>query len=313
MSKILVTGGAGFIGSHVVEELLRSGHAVRVLDSLVTGKRSNLVPVLDAIEFIEGDIRDETLVRKSSHDVEAVVHLAAYTSAAESIANPAEVRSVNVDGTLMVLQAACDAGVSHIVGASSAAVYGQVATERRISERSPLQPINPYGESKLLNEQQRCEGSDQNMSTTWLRFFNVYGPRQLAAGSYASVIPRFIRSTITGAPITIYGDGSQERDFVYVTDVVRAIIDVLDARAEGIYNVGSGAGTSVAQLYQLLQQIHRASVTCTYAPPLRADIKFSVADVSMLCAKTGWAPRVRLEDGFKESYEWAAHEAVAIQ
>ncbi|MDD2657871.1 MAG: NAD-dependent epimerase/dehydratase family protein, partial [Candidatus Pacebacteria bacterium] len=252
--RILVTGGAGFIGSHLVALLASKGIEVRVLDSLVSGKRER-VPA--GVDFIQGDIRDRDALMAAMKDVTQVVHLAALVSVAESMADPLSTHEVNVTGTEHVLQAMRGAGVKRIVYASSAAVYGDEPSLPK-RESSPLQPQSPYALSKVINEAQagmyeRAFG----LSPVGLRFFNVYGPGQAGNHPYASVIPRWIEAVRAGRPVTVYGDGSQTRDFVHVRDVAQAIYLALVSNATGVFNIASGEEVSLTELAQIMcESIH---------------------------------------------------------
>ncbi|MEM2907602.1 MAG: SDR family oxidoreductase [Candidatus Hadarchaeales archaeon] len=309
--RVLVTGGAGFIGSHVVDALVAQGHSVVVLDNLSTGNKDNIRTHLanPDFRFIKGDIRDEKTVERSLSGVEAVVHEAAIVSMQRSIAAPRLTRKVNVDGTLSLLEASLRAGVKRFVYASSCAVYGDQA-RLPISEDAPLNPLSPYAESKVKAEE-LCMGyfRSHGLRTVCLRYFNVYGPRQ-AMGQYAGVMVKFFERLRHGRPPIIYGDGEQTRDFVHVRDVVDATLRALTSRrAPGeIFNVGTGRATSINELCKVfLREMDRPELKPIYRPAKIGDIRRSQADVSKAKKLLGYRPRVRLELGIKELIrEWSA-------
>lgn len=309
--RVLVTGGAGFIGSHVVDALVAQGHSVVVLDNLSTGNKDNIRTHLanPDFRFIKGDIRDEKTVERSLSGVEAVVHEAAIVSMQRSIAAPRLTRKVNVDGTLSLLEASLRAGVKRFVYASSCAVYGDQA-RLPISEDAPLNPLSPYAESKVKAEE-LCMGyfRSHGLRTVCLRYFNVYGPRQ-AMGQYAGVMVKFFERLRHGRPPIIYGDGEQTRDFVHVRDVVDATLRALTSRrAPGeIFNVGTGRATSINELCKIfLREMGKPELKPIYRPAKIGDIRRSQADVSKAKKLLGYRPRVRLELGIKELIrEWSA-------
>lgn len=295
--KILVTGGAGFIGSHFVDLLAKKGIDVCVFDSLISGKAERIP---SDVSFMQGDIRDKEALVVAMQNVTHVVHLAALVSVAESMADPLETHAVNVTGTEHVLDAMRTAGVKRIVYASSAAVYGDESSLPK-REDSPLRPQSPYALSKVLNETQsgvyeRIFG----LSTIGLRFFNVYGPRQLGNHPYASVIPRWIEAIRGGKAVTIYGDGSQTRDFVHVRDVALALYNALVAEATGVLNIASGAETSLQELQQNIAEIHTGGFEVRNEPSREGDILRSVADISAARRALNFTPSVGLHEGISE-------------
>lgn len=295
--KVFVTGGAGFIGSHLVELLMNEGVDVRVFDSLVSGKRERLSANVD---FIQGDIQDTEALAKSMQGMTHVAHLAALVSVAESMTNPLATHEVNVTGTEQVLNAAHAQGVTRVAYASSAAVYGDDLSLPK-NEASILRPQSPYALSKALNEMQA--GAYERMfglSTVGLRFFNVYGPGQLGDHPYASVIPRWIEAVRAGRPITIYGDGSQTRDFVHVRDIVQAIYQALMKKEVGVFNIASGKETSLTHLRQIIADNYPDAFEVNYESPRAGDILRSVADISAAHQAFGFEPYVEIAQGVTE-------------
>ncbi|MDI6884654.1 MAG: SDR family oxidoreductase [Hadesarchaea archaeon] len=302
--RVLVTGGAGFIGSHVVDGLVDKGHAVTVLDNLSSGSRENLRAHLANPDFrlIKGDIRDGKAVKKSLSGVDAVVHEAALVSVPRSIREPRLAHEVNVEGTLSLLRASKQAGVERFVYASTCAIYGE-SNRLPITEDAPLKPNSPYASSKLAAEENcRTFSAIEGLPTVSLRYFNVYGPRQ-SAGEYAGVMVKFIQRLRNDQPPIIYGDGKQTRDFVYVSDVVEATLLALEREgvAGKVINIGTGKETSINKLCELflkltgkthLKHLHRA--------PRPGDISRSQADTSKARKLLGFEPKVSLEEGVKK-------------
>ena len=308
--NVLVTGGAGFIGSHIVDALLAQGETVRVLDNFSTGNRSNLDGV--DIEVINGDICNDKTVRRVLSGITHVIHQAAFVSVPGSIADPLACNEVNVTGTLNVLTASRDLGVRRVVFASSTAVYGEASGPLR--ESSTLGPLSPYGVSKLAAERY-CAAftTSYGLETFALRYFNVFGPRQSPDSDYAAAIPRFISAIITGQPIMIYGDGEQTRDFVYVQNVAQANVLALTApRAEGrVFNIGSGSSISINQLAATLRQLSARDIDVQYAAPRAGDIRHSRADIAQALADLGYAPQVDLEAGLSSTLHWHQEQQYA--
>ena len=245
----MVTGGAGFIGSHIVEEFLKDGAFVRVLDNFSSGKRENLETFRGNLEILEGDLRNTQAVKSAMRDVELVFHLAAFVSVPQSMADPETCFAVNVAGTVTLLEAARQAGVHKVVLSSSTAVYGD--TDRfPTDEETPLKPLSPYALSKQVNElYARLYTRTFNLPVIALRYFNVYGPRQRPDSDYAAAIPIFVRNLVAGEPITIYGDGKQSRDFIFVKDVVRANLMAAESDAAGeAFNICTGRETTLIDL-----------------------------------------------------------------
>ena len=297
----MVTGGAGFIGSHLVDKLVARGCTVRVLDDLSTGNIKNIRTHVDsgAVELVKGDVRDMSLVSKCVKDVDFVFHLAAQISVPLSIQKPEWTFDVNVTGTLNVLAASAKKQVDRLVLASSCAVYGE-PKYLPIDEKHPTNPISPYAETKLAGERYCLGFNERGMcGCVALRFFNVYGPRQ-GFNDYSGVITRFFDQAQKGLPLVVYGDGLQTRDFVSVFDVVDAVLASVEKReaAGKVLNVGSGKSTSIKELAEtILKMFHGANVPISFAPPREGDIRDSYADISTAERVLGYSPKVSLADG----------------
>jgi len=306
--KVLLTGGAGFIGSHLAERLLADGHSVVVLDNLYAGKLQNLKRCSGDpnFRFIKGDIRDKKTVDGAMAGVDAVIHQAAITSVPLSIKNPKFVFSVNVAATVNLLRSCVKNDVARFIFASSAAVYGAVK-KMPISENALTKPLSPYGESKLRVEKYCQKFWDEHgLETVCLRYFNVYGPRQ-TAGQYAGVISRFFDRLRDKIPPIIYGDGKQTRDFAYVDDVVEATVLALGCKkaAGKILNIGTGKATSINQLSRTFMKLmHRTGVRPKYVAPRAGDIRHSQADITKAKEILGYKPRFSLDRGLGKFIEW---------
>jgi len=293
-----VTGGAGFIGSHLVKALVKAGHQVRVLDNLSTGSIENLADVLNTIEFVRGDVRDYGAVESAVRGVDAVVHLAALIDVAESVEKPDLYFDVNVRGTYNVAKASKN--VSTFVFASSSAVYGE-PIRVPIPEDHPLMPKSPYAASKISGEAfVQAFANQYGFRPVILRLFNVYGPKQSRA--YAGVIIEFIRRVSRGEPPVIFGDGEQTRDFIHVSDVVEAVmLSLRNEGVRGVFNIGSGEGVTINHLARLiLKLMGREDLRPVYAPPRPGDIRHSIADISRARKELEFKPKVGLEIGIKE-------------
>ncbi len=304
MEKAVVTGGAGFIGSHLVAELVGRGYHVIILDDLSTGSLSNIAPFLKGknAEFIKGSIISLPLLRQLFQGACFVFHLAALASVPRSIKNPLASHKVNANGTLNVLLAAKDCGVKKVIYASSSSVYGDTPTLPK-REDMPPNPQSPYAVTKITGEYY-CHVFYKvyGLATICLRYFNVYGPRQDPSSQYAAVIPRFIKSVLEGNPPIIFGDGTQTRDFTFVKDAVAANILAAESEATGIYNIGSGKNISINQLARLVISSTRNSLNPIHEEPRPGDIMHSLADISQ--AKTfGYEPRYSLEEGLKSTFK----------
>lgn len=299
----LVTGGAGFIGSHIVEALLERGDRVRVLDNLSTGRRQNLDGVVDAVEFIEADVGDLAAVERAMGDVEVVFHQAALPSVPLSLARPLDTHRDCVTGTVHVLDAARRAGVRRIVYAASSSAYGDQPF-MSVRETDLPQTRSPYAAAKLAGEHY-CQAFYYSfgLETVGLRYFNVFGPRQDPNSPYSAVIPRFITALLQGQAPTIYGDGRQTRDFCYVGEVARA--NLLAADADGvagrIINLASGRATDLLGLLAVLNRLLGCNVHPQFEPPRAGDVRDSLADISQARRWLGYETHVDLEEGLRRS------------
>jgi len=308
-SRILVTGGAGFIGSHLADRLLNDRFDVTVLDNISTGRVENLVHHGDKnFQFVKGDVRDFELVKKAVTDVDVVFHEAALVSVTRSVENPVLTNDVNVTGTLNVLKACLDAGVKRFIHASSSSVYGEIETLPR-REDLASQPISPYAVSKLAAENYvKVFHEVYGLETVCLRYFNVYGPRQ-AYGPYSGVITIFINRLMNKQPPIIYGNGEQIRDFTNVQDVVEAnMLAMKEKSATGeVFNIATGEATTINHLATLLLQImDKADLKPVYQSPRPGDIRQSYADISKARKILGYEPKVALRDGLEKLAEWYA-------
>jgi UDP-glucose 4-epimerase len=309
MGKIVITGGAGFIGSHLAEELTRQGHHVIILDDLSTGKKENIEALLgkDNTEFIQGSITELPLLQRVFHGVHFVFHQAALTSVPRSIKNPQLSHAVNATGTLNVLLAARENGVRKVIYASSSSVYGDTPTLPK-KEDMPPNPQSPYAVSKLTGEYY-CRVFQQvyALPTVCLRYFNVYGPRQDPDSPYAAVIPAFLRKLFQGDSPIIYGDGEQSRDFTFVKDAVAANILASESKVTGIFNVGKGDRISINELARLAIRLIGNSVEPVHKEPRPGDVRHSLADISQIKA-FGYKPKFSLEEGLRETIRSFQHE-----
>ena len=304
--RYLVTGGAGFIGSHTVDELVRRGHHVVVLDDLSSGKAQNLDGVRGKIELLQHSVTDLDRVHEACRGVDYVLHLGARTSVPRSVSDPLETNRVNVDGALDVLVAARDAKVKRVVFAGSSSVYGETPILPK-RENMPPSPISPYGLTKLAGEMygqvfQRCYG----LEFVSLRYFNVFGPRQDPGSPYSGVLSLFNAAVLNGTQPTVYGDGEQSRDFTYVGNVVEANLLACEAkRAAGLaINIGTGGRYTLNQTLALLEKITGRPAKAKYAPPREGDIRDSQADISLAKDVLGYNPRIGFEEGLKHTWEW---------
>ena len=304
--RYLVTGGAGFIGSHTVDELLRRGHDVVALDDLSTGKAANLAQARTKIKFIQSSITKLDAVREACRGVDCVIHLAAQTSVPRSVNDPIETNLINVDGTLNVLVAARDAKVKRVVFACSCAVYGKTSV-LPIRESAALAPISPYGLSKQVGEAYgRVFQEMYWIEFVSLRYFNVFGPRQDPSSPYSGVLSVFNAALLAGTQPTVYGDGEQSRDFVYVENVVQANLLAAEAKgASGLaINIGTGNRHTLNRTLALLEKITGRPTQAKYAAPREGDIRDSQADIGLAQEALGYQPRVGFEEGLKRTWEW---------
>jgi UDP-N-acetylglucosamine/UDP-N-acetyl-alpha-D-glucosaminouronate 4-epimerase len=305
MSNYLVTGGAGFIGSHLAEELVRRGHRVRVADSLVTGKRSNLDHI-PGVEFIEGDLADLDFARRAADGCEYVLHQAAIPSVPRSVKDPIASNRANVDGTLNMLVAARDAGAKRLVFAASSSAYGDTQTLPK-HEGMPTGPLSPYALQKVIGEQYlqmftRLYG----LETVSIRYFNVFGPRQDPSSPYSGVISVFATALLDHRPPTIYGDGEQTRDFTYVANVVDGVLRACEAGNAGgqIINVATGGRISLNRLFYAMRDLVGGTLEPVYADPRMGDVRDSQADIQKAKALLGYEPIVSFEDGLAQTIAW---------
>jgi nucleoside-diphosphate-sugar epimerase len=308
MPHYLVTGGAGFIGSHLVEELVRRGEQVRVVDSLVTGKRSNLEH-LRAIEFIEADLADPAAARRAVAGVDFVLHQAAIPSVQRSVEDPVSSNRANVDASLNVLVAARDEGVRRVVYAGSSSAYGNTPTLPKV-ETMPAAPLSPYALQKLVAEQY-CQmfTALYGLQTVTIRYFNVFGPRQDPSSPYSGVISLFIRAVCDKRRPTIYGDGEQTRDFTYVSNVVDGVLracEASDASGE-VINVATGNRISLNQLFQAIKRLADSDVEPVYTEPRAGDVRDSQADIDKARRLLGYRPTVDFETGLEQTLAWYRH------
>ncbi|MFO7733327.1 MAG: SDR family oxidoreductase [Candidatus Aminicenantes bacterium] len=306
MAFYLVTGGAGFIGSHLVEGLVERGEKVRVLDNLSSGKKENLAPFMDRIELLEGDIRDLETCRRAVEGTDHVLHQAAVASVALSVEDPLLTNAVNVTGTLNLLVAAREAGVESFVLASSSAVYGDDPSPAKVEGREG-KPQSPYGVSKLVGEKYaQAFHALHGMKTVALRYFNVFGPRQDPASQYAAVIPLFITKILAGERPVIYGDGEQSRDFIYVKNVVEA--NLLAAGSSGgggeAVNIACGRRMTVNALLGAVNGALGSGVEADHVAPRPGDIVHSTADIGKARRVIGYEPKIAFMEGLRETVAW---------
>ncbi len=305
MAHYLVTGGAGFIGSHLSEEIARRGHRVRVADSLITGKRSNLAHV-PGVELIEGDLADLEFAKKVADGCDYVLHQAAMPSVPRSVTDPITSNRANVDGTLNMLVAARDAGVKRLVFASSSSAYGDTPTLPK-HEGMPVDPMSPYALQKVVGEQYlRMFTRLYELETVSIRYFNVFGPRQDPTSPYSGVISVFATALIENRPPKIYGDGEQTRDFTYVANVVDGVLRACEApRANGeIINVATGGRISLNQLFYAMRDVVGGALEPIYGESRQGDVRDSQADIRKAKALLGYEPTVPFEEGLARTIAW---------
>ena len=312
MCKYLVTGGAGFIGSHIAERLLKDGLEVNVIDDFSSGKEENIEAALRAapgkgkLEVINGDIRDEPALRRALAGVRCIFHEAALCSVQRSVVDPISTNSVNIDGTLLLLKVARELGVKRLVYASSSSVYGNGASLPNREEMRP-NPCSPYALSKFTGEEYcRIFSSVYGVETVSLRYFNVFGPRQDSSSEYAAVIPIFMSRVLSGSAPVIFGDGEQSRDFTFVEDVVEA--NLLACRKEGIsgrvYNVARGDRKTLNELVETLGRASGMRVEPSYQEPRPAEVRHSEASTERAERELFFKARVSFEEGLQETFQW---------
>jgi len=306
MSLCLVTGGAGFIGGHIVRRLLEMGHEVRVLDNFSTGRRENLDEIASQIELVEGDICDQATAERCVKGVDGVFHLAARASVPRSVEFPAESNHANVTGTLTMLIAARDAGVRRFVYSASSAAYGETPELPKIETMAP-QPLSPYAVSKLAAEQYcTCFSHVYGLETVSLRYFNVFGPRQDPNSAYAAVIPAFVSHMVRGEPPTIFGDGEQSRDFCFVENVVNANMLAFGAEklAGETVNIACAERTTLNQIIELINGHLGTGIKPVYTEPRPGDVRHSLASIDAAKRVIGYQPATFFAEGLERSIEW---------
>jgi len=305
----LVTGAAGFIGSHIAEALVNRGDRVRALDNLITGRRENLSPIADRVEFIEGDIRDYATTLRAVKDASVIFHQAAVPSVPRSVADPALNHDINVNGTFNVLMAAREAGVRRVVYAASSSAYGETEVLPK-REDMPPSPLSPYAASKLFGEYY-CQvfARVYKLETVSLRYFNVFGPRQDPSSPYSGVISKFVTALLAGETPVIYGDGEQSRDFTYIANVVDANLRAAESNIAGdaigqVINLGIGERVTLNQLLAELQKIIGTNLTARHEEMRAGDVRHSLADISRARELIGYSPLVGLAEGLKQTVAW---------
>jgi nucleoside-diphosphate-sugar epimerase len=304
--RYLVTGGAGFIGSHIVDELVRRGHSVVVLDNLSTGKESNLASVREKIELSTGSVTDLAAVQAACRGADYVVHLAARTSVPRSVQDPVDTNHANIDGTLNVLVAARDAKVRRFVFAASSSAYGDTPTLPKVETMQPA-PISPYGVTKYVGElYAQVFGRVYGLENASVRYFNVFGPRQDPTSQYSGVLSRYMLAVIEGEAPVVYGDGEQSRDFTYVENIVDETLRACEAPgASGkVFNGGTGARITLNEVLRQLEKITGKKLQAKYEQARTGDILHSQADISLARRVLGYEPRVLFEQGLKRTWDW---------
>ena len=316
--RYVVTGGAGFIGSNLVDELVRRGESVVVLDDLSAGKEDNIAEIRNKISFIKGSINDIEAVRRSMQEADYVIHLAARTSVPRSIKDPLETNRVNIEGALNVLLAARDTKVKRIVLAASSSAYGETPTLPKV-ETMPPEPISPYGVTKYVAElYAQMFGRVYDLQNVSLRYFNVFGPRQDPGSPYSGVLSKFCTAFLQGAEPVVFGDGEQTRDFTYVDNVVQATLKACEVPAASgrVINVGTGARISLNATLELLREISGSRLKAKYEPPRDGDIRDSQADIMLGRELLDYQPTVDFAEGLRRTFAWyqeAAAKAAAKQ
>jgi nucleoside-diphosphate-sugar epimerase len=306
MATYLVTGGAGFIGSNLVDELLRRGARVRVLDNFSTGREENVAEFASRVDLIRGDVRDEDAVDAAVAGVDYVLHQAALASVPRSIADPGANNQVNVQGTLNVLVAARRHGVKRVVYASSSSVYGDSQELPKVESMAP-NPKSPYAVAKLAAEYYcRVYGELHGLPTVSLRYFNVFGPRQDPNSQYSAVIPLFVKALLEGRSPTIHGDGEQSRDFTFISNVVSANLLACEAKMTGarVYNIACGGRYTLNQLYAALRARIGSVLEPLYGPPRPGDVKHSMAGIERIQKELGYRVGVSFEEGIERTVQW---------
>jgi len=312
--RCLVTGGAGFIGSHLAHYLVEQGHEVRVVDNLSTGHRRNLSEIADRIDFVEGDLRDPAVCERGVADgVEVAFHLAAIGSVPRSLVDTWGSHDANVNATVRLLEACRAAKVRRVVYSSSSSVYGDTPTLPKVESMEPL-PRSPYAASKLSGEQYTLAYARGGLvEGVALRYFNVFGPRQDPSGPYAAVVPLFMSAALRGTTALLFGDGGQTRDFTYVANVVRANVLAATEPAERVsgwaVNVGAGGRTSLLELVAMVERVSGRKVAVEHRPPRGGDVRDSLASMERAKTVLGYAPEIGVEDGLRRTWEWTVASA----
>lgn len=304
--RYLVTGGAGFIGSNLVDELVRRGHDVVVLDDFSSGKRTNLEQVAGKVDLQAGSITDLDTIQKACKGADYVIHLAARTSVPRSVKDPVESNRINIEGTLNVLVAARDAKVRRVVFAASSSAYGETPILPKVESMQPA-PISPYGVTKYVGElYAQVFGRVYGLENACVRYFNVFGPRQDPTSQYSGVLSRFMLAVLEGKKPVIYGDGEQSRDFTFIENVVDETLRACEAPyASGqVFNGGTGSRITLNQVIRLLSKISGRQIDADYEPPRNGDIRDSQADISLARRVLGYEPRVHFEEGLRRTWEW---------
>jgi len=307
----IITGGSGFIGSHIVETLLQNNEHIIVLDNLATGKIQNIIPFLENknLEFIKGSITDLSLLNKLFKDVDGIFHEGAIPSVQRSVEDPIASNEANITGTLNVLVAARDAGIRKVVFAASSSAYGDTPTLPKV-ETMPANPLSPYALTKYTCEQYCYLFSKlYGLQTACLRYFNVYGPRQNPESNYAAVIPKFITTILRNESPIIHGDGLTSRDFTFVNDVVQANLKAMQSDAQGVYNIAYGQGTTLNELAHMIMDITDNQVDIRYDDPRVGDVKHSLADITKAQSSFGYAPEYSIRKGLEVTIEWFKNQS----
>ena len=306
MTKVFVTGGAGFIGSHITRALIKRGYEVVAYDNLITGKKENIQEFEENanFHFVKGDILEYDRLLKEMSGANYVLHQAALSSVVQSFRDPVKTNRVNVDGTINVLLAAKEVDIEKVVIASSSSIYGDTS-ELPIHEKAPYNPLSPYAVTKVTKElYAKVFNKLYDISTICLRYFNVYGPKQDSKNEYAAVIPKFIIAAIRGKPLTIHGDGRQTRDFVFVEDVVNANLLAMESSAEGNFNIAYGRNVSIVEIAEKILKITSSSSEVVHTNPRLGDIRNSLADISKARKVLGYKPKYNLDKGLIKTVEW---------
>ncbi len=311
MRTFLVTGGAGFIGSHIVQALVARGDRVRVLDNLSTGKLENLTSIRDKVEFIQGELTDPTSVATAVKGVDCIFHEAALASVQRSVEKPLDTHAACVTGTVLLLDQARKAGVRRLVYAASSSAYGNQPTSSKRETDLPI-PISPYGAAKLAAELYlQAFAAMGEIETVALRYFNVFGPRQDPFGEYSAVIPRFITAMLSGLQPTVYGDGGQSRDFTYIENVVQGNLLAADAKGVSgrVFNVAAGGKISLLELIAALNKLLKTNVDPKFEPARLGDVRESMADITMAREFLKYEPLIGFEDGLRRSIDYYVETA----